>query len=335
MSALSYKQFIKSLKKSKNQIFLFNGNEGFLKGEGTDLLLKKYAGMYDEDFDLVLLNGKEVKDTQIIGELNAAPMMNDYRIIIIRDVNKCTVKVKNIIKKWLDDPSDSIIGIFSTSEQVSPKKVKFIEKFSDKAVIVNCYEIEYKDMVQRIKDGFAERKREVDEHIIDFMIDMIGFDLSKMKNEIKKVLIYANDKPIITLDDVSRVVSNIRSDSIFSLVDLIVSKEIQKALKMVSNVIKDRSDQGILLVSLLCRQLKNILIYDNLRRTGLEDSIIAQRIGINPYFLRNIGSQSGKLGTTNVVAAFKKLLLMDIKLKSSPLSCNAIIENFVVDFCNN
>jgi len=335
MSTLSYKRFLTSFRKSKDQIFLFNGNEGFLKDEGISLILEKYEGKYDEDFDLTIMQGKEVNDSQIIGELSAAPMMNEYRIVVIRDVNKCTVKVKNILKKWLDDPGDSTIGVFSTSEQISPKKVKFIEKFSEKAVIINCYELEYNDMVDRIKGGFADKKRDVDQHIIDFMIDMIGFDLSKMKNEIKKVLIYTVNKDSINLEDVSQVVSNIRSDSIFSLVDMIISKDTVKSLKTIGNVIKDRSDQGILLVALLCRQLKNILIYDSLYRVGLDDITIAQRIGINPYFLRNVGSQSRKLGTTNVVRAFNKLLSMDIKLKSSPLSCNAVIENFVIDFCNS
>ena len=34
MSTLSYKKFSSSLKKSQDQIFLFNGDEDFLKDEG-------------------------------------------------------------------------------------------------------------------------------------------------------------------------------------------------------------------------------------------------------------------------------------------------------------
>ncbi len=189
-------------------------------------------------------------------------------------------------------------------------------------------------MVQRITDSFKEYNKKIDKHIIDYMIDMIGLDIFKMKNEIKKVLIYIGDKDVVVLDDVNAVVSNIRSDSIFTLVDTIFSNNITKSLKITSNVIRDRGDQGILLVSLLSRQLKNVIMYRELANSGLRDNVIVQKIGINQYFLKDIANHAIKTRAVNSVEAFKKLLSVDVKLKSSPLSCNAIIERFVLEFCN-
>lgn len=333
MPNLSYKKFQVGLKKNKERIFLFNGDENFLKNEGISSIMKKYEGTYDEDFDLYKSEGKDVGDEEIAAELDAASMFNENKFVIIENVDKCPIKTKNVIKKWLENPNEGIIALFSTSEKVSAKKVKFFEQFEKYAVCINCSKLEYDDLIKWIPDRFEQLNKKIDEESIKFMIDMVGFDLYKMNNEIKKISILVQQRENVILEDVKKVVSDIRDDSVFDLVDAIINKNVQKSLKMIFNVIKDRSDQAILLVSLLLRQFKQISMFIDLNNKGFSEIDMAQKIGINPYFLKDIRIQANKLKDSDIFKMFNKLLLTDLKLKSSPLSCNAVIESLVLEFC--
>lgn len=335
MANQSYKKFQTALKKSKERIFLFNGDENFLKSEGISLILSKYDGSYDEDLDIYRAEGKDVNEDQVGIELDTVSMFNENKIVIIDNVDKCTVKTKNVIKKWLENPNENVVALFSTSEKVSPKKVKFFEQFEKCAIVVNCSKLEYDDLIKWIIDGFEQIKKTIDEDAIKFLIDMVGFDLYKMYNEIKKISIYTREREKVTLKDVEKVVSDIRDDSVFDLVNSIINRDMNKSLKMVSNVVKDRSSQAILLISLLLRQFKHITIFMNLNSKAVSEVDMAQKIGINPYFLKDLRSQSYNFKNVDIFKIFNKLLLTDLKLKSSPLSCNAVIENFIMEFCAN
>jgi len=329
---ISYKRFIKSLKKSKDKIFLFNGDENFLKDESVNLIKNKYKDLYDIDFDFLEYYGKDTSNSEIGIELNTTPMMNSFRLIIFHNIDKSDVKSKNIIKKWLDNPNDSIIFISTTSEQISLKKTtQFFTKLSETACTVSCYKLKYKEMKEWIIDNIKKYDKVIEDNAIEYLIDMVGFDLYKMNNEIKKIDLYTKNNNI-TLKDISNVVSDIRTDTIFELVDSIIYKDLKKSIRMAKNVILESSD-AIALVSLLYRKLMQCSIIIDMTNKNIDDSKIRESLSISPYALNQLKFSLNQISKLNIFNLFCLLLDTDIKLKNSYNNHGNITDDLIVEFC--
>lgn len=330
--AISYNSFLKKINKSKDKIFLFNGDENFLKDEALSIVKNKYKEYYDIDFDYLEYYGKDTSSEEIIGELNTFPMINELRLIIVHDIDKCDVKTKNVIKKWLDNPNGSIIFVSTTSEQINLKKsTQLFSKFNDTANVVSCYKLDFSGMKEWIINQFSKYNKTIEENSIEYLIDMVGFDLYKMNNEIKKIDLSIKESNI-TLNNIKNIVSDIRSDSIFDLIDSMIYKDLKRSIRISNAIIKDTSDV-IAIISLLYRKLMQGSIVIDLINKNVDDNKIRETLSVSPYILMQIKNDLTKISKLNVFNLFKLLLDSDIKLKNST-DYNSIMNDLIISFCS-
>jgi DNA polymerase-3 subunit delta len=331
---ITYNRFIKGLKKSKDQIFFFNGDENFLKDNGVLSIIDKYNDKYDKDFDFLEYYGKNINSDELATELVTTPMISDYRLIIIYNIDKCEIKTKNIIKKWLDQPNKFIIFISTTSEQISLKNTtQFFQKLSEVSSTVSCYKLEDKDMKQWIIEKLKESNKTIEESAVEYLVDMVGSDLYKMSNELKKIVLYLNSKEDVKINDVRSLVSDVRSDNIFDLVDSIISKDLKKSIRMSKNVIREGGD-AIALVSLLYRKLMQGAVIVDMIKRHIDDNRIRESLGLSPYALMQTKEKLDQISKLDIFKLFRKLLDTDIDLKSNHIDVNVVVENLIIEFCS-
>jgi len=329
--AVSYNSFLKKINKSKDKIFLFNGDENFLKNEAINIIKNKYKEYYDIDFDYLEYYGKDTSSEEIIGELNTFPMINDFRLIIVHNIDKCDIKTKNIIKKWLDNPNNSIIFISTTSEQINLKKsTQLFSKLDDIATVVSCYKLDFNNMKEWVIGQFSKLNKNIEENSLEYLIDMVGFDLYKMNNEIKKIDLSIKENNV-TINNIKNIVSDIRSDSIFDLVDSMISKDLKKSIRISNVIIKETSDV-IAIISLLYRKLMQGSIVIDLINKNIDDNKIRETLSVSPYILMQIKNDLTKISKLNIFKLFKLLLDSDIKLKNS-IDYSSIMNDLIIQFC--
>lgn len=330
--AVTYNSFLKKIPKLKDKIFLFNGDENYLKNEAIGIIKEKYKDKYDIDFDFVEYYGKDAISDELASELSASPMLNEFRLIIINNIDKCDVKSKNVVKKWLDSPNDKIIFLSTTSEQINLKKtIQFFTKLSEVATVVTCYKLDSSEMREWIIDTFNKYKKNIDESVIEYLIDMVGFDLYKMNNEIKKIDLCIKNNSI-NINDVNKIVSDIRTDTIFDLIDSMILKDLKKSIRISKNVISETSD-AIALISLLYKKMMQGWVVKDLINKNVDDNKIRENLSVSPYALIQIKNTLPQISKLNVFKLFSLLLEFDIKLKSNS-NCIDIVDDLIIQFCS-
>ena len=175
---------------------------------------------------------------------------------------------------------------------------------------------------------YAEEKGEKKKLVSDCLED-----IGRIHQECVKLKIYREDEKTISLDDVSLMVVKKLGDSrdlTFEFVRVLASKDKKKALEMYHELEK-YSIEAIPLIGLLASQfliMYQVKILE--KRTNLNQEI-ADVLGEKPYRIQKTRELTRYYSEQELRTILRKLADMDLKIKSSDVDGNFLIELFILE----
>ena len=145
------------------------------------------------------------------------------------------------------------------------------------------------------------------------LVDHIGNDLSRIDNEIEKILINVGNRKNITEDDIEQFVGVSKEYNVFELQDALVKKDLSKAIRIIQYFEANPKAAPIQLIlpSLYNFFSKTYMLFGYL---GSDEKTIAASIGVNPYFIKDYMAAAGNYNYEGIEGAL--LLLHEYNLKS-------------------
>jgi DNA polymerase-3 subunit delta len=118
------------------------------------------------------------------------------------------------------------------------------------------------------------------------LVDHIGNDLSRIENEIEKILINLHDRKTITEEDVEKYVGVSKDFNVFELQAALASKNLSKAIQIIQYFESNPKVAPIQLIlpSLYSFFSKIFMIYGLGTR---DEKTVASSLGINSFFVRD------------------------------------------------
>ena len=86
------------------------------------------------DFNFDMIYGDQSDGSQIISFANSLPMMAERRVVIVKSVQKLSVKSKDVLLSYVNDPLLSTCLVL-TAQQID-KRQSFYSKLIKKAVFI-------------------------------------------------------------------------------------------------------------------------------------------------------------------------------------------------------
>ncbi len=197
---MNYKDIIKSVNnRDFKNIYLFYGREYYLI-ENSINAFKNSLNESMLDFNLDIIDGKEIILDQAISSIETLPFMDDKKIVIIKDFELLKGKKKNFTdsdEKYLIDHLDNIpestILIFVVYGDIDKRK-NIVKKISQNGIVCNCDKLSDMDLFKWVKKKFEAREVRIENSQIMYFIDSEGYrdkssekTLSDLDNEINKI----------------------------------------------------------------------------------------------------------------------------------------------------
>src|SRR5690606_19546057 len=144
------------------------------------------------------------------------------------------------------------------------------------------------------------------------IVDHIGNDLSRIKNEIDKILINLGARKSITEEDVENYVGISKEFNVFELQNAVASKDLGKAISIIQYFGANPKMGPIQMVlpSLYSFFSKVYMVFG----VGGGEDAVAKQIGVSPYFVKNYTQAARLYGARNIEKIL--LLLHQYNLKS-------------------
>lgn len=334
---MNYKKIYRD--KDHSGAYLFYGKEKYLIENAVGYLINKYV-KGTEAFNYTKFKGSEVKPEDIISACETYPVMNDKKLVLVRDVVDFLGEndLKDSFYDFLDNLSDFVILIFWDTGSLK-KTTKFYKFFKKKDRDMDFAKLSPADLNNFIKGYFIRKGKEIGPSALALFVSESGYNsknedvsLLDLKTEMDKIAAHAKDKRILREDISSSITENIDTN-IFKFLDAMMGRRSEEALKELHNLYK-LGEPSLRIFTMIIRQVKNFLSYKILSNKNLSQADIMNKMEVKKYEFGKIRSFEKNFTKEFLIDFYEELIRSDELFKTSSIDEKLIMETLIIKYCN-
>ena len=334
---MNYKKIYRD--KDHSGAYLFYGKEKYLIENAVGYLINKYV-KGTEAFNYTKFKGSEVKPEDIISACETYPVMNDKKLVLVRDVVDFLGEndLKDSFYDFLDELSDFVILIFWDTGSLK-KTTKFYKFFKKKDRDMDFAKLSPADLNNFIKGYFIRKGKEIGPSELALFISESGYNsknedvsLLDLKTEMDKISAHAKGKKILREDISSSITVNIDTN-IFKFLDAMMGRRSEEALKELHNLYK-LGEPSLRIFTMIIRQVKNFLSYKILSNKNISQADIMNKMEVKKYEFGKIKSFEKNFTKEFLIDFYEELIRSDELFKTSSIDEKLIMETLIIKYCN-
>jgi DNA polymerase-3 subunit delta len=291
-------------RKNYSPVYFLMGEEPYYIDVISDYIQKNVLDETEKEFDLTVLYGKDVTDISVV--INAAkryPMMGTYQVLIVKEAQM--IKDWDNLVHYLSNPLKSTLLVFCYKYGTPDKRKKWFQEVNKIAMVYESVKLRDYEVGSWISKYCKSKNVSIDEKAVAMLSDFLGTDLSKLVNEVDKLIL---TKPIeahsITPELIEKNIGISKDFNVFELQVALVNKDILKANRIARYFAENKkANPMVLTLSQLFKFFSDLMIYHYL--SDKSPSAVASELKINPYFVKDYQKAAQSFGawkTMNIIS---------------------------------
>ncbi|MGM9532633.1 DNA polymerase III subunit delta [Intestinibacter sp.] len=343
---MKYKDIVYNIKaKNFEKIYLLYGKEHYL----IDNAIKLFKESLNEsmiDFNLDILDGKEIMLDQLLSSIETLPFMDERKIVIVKDFEllmkgkkkNFSDKEEKIFAEHLENIPDTTVLVFAVYGDIDKKK-SIVNKINKNGIAYNCEKISDMDLFKWTRKRFDENQITIENAQVMYFIESTGykdknneFTLSDIENEIKKISSFAGKDTKVTNEIIDRLSQKKIENDIFKLIDYIGEKNSQNAIKILNDMINE-GESVLGIFAMINRQFKIVLQIKELLNKGMNNKSIADKLKMSLFVVNKSIKISKNFTESMIIDMLNYILESDYKIKNGLMRDTLAIEMLVSQYC--
>jgi DNA polymerase-3 subunit delta len=229
---MSAEKIIADWKQKKfKPVYWLEGEEPFFIDEVVDYAEHHLLTESETSFNLTVFYGKDADWASVVNACMGYPMFGERKVVLLKEAQqmKDIEKLENYIQK----PLSSTVFVVSYKDKKLDARTKFskaVKQYGELLSTKKIYESQLPEWTQQMVAGYG---LSINHNALLLLVDHIGNDLSRLKNEVEKISINLNSKKTITEDDIEKYIGVSKEFNVFELQDAISQKNLPKAIRII------------------------------------------------------------------------------------------------------
>ena len=264
----------------------------------------------EASFNLTVFYGRDAQWGEVVNACRRYPMFSERQVVILKEAQQ--MKEVESILPCIEQPMPSTVLIVAYKGKSLDKRTRFAKVVAEKAEVLSTKKM-YDDKLPEWTLQYVKSKgHTIGEKALAVLIDHIGNDLSRIVNEVDKVLINLSGRKDVTEDDIERYVGISKDFNVFELQKAVAARELVKAVRILNYFESNPKAAPIQQVlPLLHTFFSRVFMLFSVNPAEWKSS--ASLLGVNPYFMKDYMGAASKYGYEGVERIF--LLLHHYSLK--------------------
>src|SRR5688500_355412 len=262
-------------------------------------------------FNLTVFYGRDADWTQVINSCKRYPMFAERQVVLLKEAQH--MRDIDKLESYISQPLSSTIFVVSYKEKKVDGRTQLAKLLKTKAELFTTkkmYDSALPDWTNEMVKG---KGFTISQKAVLLLVDHIGNDLSRIDNEIDKMLVNLGTRTNITEDDIEKYVGVSKEYNPFELQSAMAAKDLPKAMRIIQYFEANPKAAPIQLVLPTLYNLfsKTYMIFG---QSAKDDKTIAANIGVNAWFVKDYVLVARNYGYNGVERAL--LLLHHYNLRS-------------------
>jgi DNA polymerase-3 subunit delta len=328
MATIDIQQAMRSIGQNKiDSLYLLIGEERYFSERCLAHLRAMLVNEELREFNEDIFYASEVDMEKVVESLQMMPVMVEKRLVILKEAHLLTEKDWAQLDEVKELNKDTVVFVI-LAHQLDKRK-KSIKKWLDWGSVIECNTPQDAARAGWIRSMAKEKGLELDNESLGYLVQMGGNTLEELDRDLDKLFLFFGEPRRITIGDVAQVLERSREESIFSLAEAVAKKDRPQALFLFHRL-HDQGESEIALVALIARHLRILLKIKEAQSLGIKGPSLAQKVGVNNYFLGNYVQQASHWSESSLASALVALAEIDRQLKSSSLAPDLWMEQFLL-----
>ncbi len=316
------------LSKARGGVFYLHGEDEFRKDEAVRALVDAHLDPATSDFNFDPLRGGDVDGEQLASVIATPPMMAEWRVVVVRDVEALasSPKTRQILLDAAGSPPSGLALILSCSVPQG-SRAKFYKELAKAAQSVEFAPVSAADvpgwLMARARDAYG---LDLDVDAAQALGAAIGANLGVLTMELKKLADFIQTETrTITLADVEAAGTSLPVQDRWRWFDLVGEGRFEQALEGL-DVLFAQGESGVGLIIGLTTHLLRLGIVAESGTSALEESLPPHQ----KWLARRLGGQGRSWRPIELDAALEGLLRADRLAKSTPVGDRHLLEEWLL-----
>lgn len=258
---MTYEEIIKNIRLRKfAPIYLLMGDEPFYIDQITDLLTEVVIPDEVKDFNQTILYGLETNVNDVVTAARRFPMMSDHQLIVIKEAQRLS-KIEDL-EVYTKNPLTSTILVVAYKGGTVDKRKKFASSAEKNGVVFESKKIPDYKMPGFISSFVQTKGMTIDDKSAQMLADFLGNDLSKLSNELNKLVIaLPESQRRITPQVIEENIGISKDFNNFELLKAIIQKDIFKVNQIADYFEKNQKNNPMIVtLGVLFNFFSNLMI---------------------------------------------------------------------------
>lgn len=318
---------LKDLKNRKYKpLYLLHGEEPYFIDQVSNYAEHQLLPEAEKGFNQTVLYGK---DTDIMTVLNAAkryPMMADYQVVLVKEAQDMKwgkddddKKSINPLLNYLENPLPSTILVFCYKYGKFDKRKKTFKAIEKNGVVFESSPLYDSKIPAWIESFVAGKGYKIDQQASAMLAEYLGNDLSKIANEMEKLMLNVPASQTITMQHVQDNIGISKEYNVFELQSALSRKDPFKVNQIINYFeANPKANPIVLVLGNLNNFFSKVLLYHYSKDRSPQN--LARELSVSPYFLKDyeLAARSYNYGKSMQIIS----LLREYDLKSKGVDSN-------------
>jgi len=312
---------IKDIKAKKfKPVYLLHGEEPYYIDQIIHYMEEHVLTDLEKGFNQTVLYGKDTDMATILNAAKRYPMMSDYQLIVVKEAQDLkwaketegSSKEAEFVQNYFEKPLASTILVLGFKYANFDKRKKIFKSISKSGIVFQSDPVRDYKLAQWIEELVKEKGAKIAPQAAALMAEYLGADLSKISNELEKLMLNVSKETTIDTDHIQRNIGISKEYNVFELQKALAARNVLKSNQIINYFADNpKANPMVMVMANLNSYFSKILKYHYLQNKN--DA--AKELGVNPYFVKDYESAARNYSLPKVFDIISLLREYDLKSK--------------------
>lgn len=315
-------------------VYIFYGDEDYLKKNYADLLCHKAVEKDFFDFNFQEFDGKNLEYRDVVDAAIMMPLMSERRIVFVRNAKLESISDEDFIllKDYLEKPSESTVLVFLQADRdFAPDKAKkVIEIIRKKGAVCILNKRKGKELINPLITSASKQGCVLSLQAANYLVSVAGDDYNTLINEVNKLCNFVGEGEI-TKSHIDELAIKTDEARVYDLTKFLLAKNFDKAYEVLSILLRQKTEPEFILGTIIGTYVDMYRAKVSVGCGKPADELSeAYSYGRSAFRLSNGARDSSRLDIDVLRKCLEELSKADAKLKSTRDNPSVILEQLMV-----